>query len=680
MQVNNKNNKVQPWKSLFLANFSSLFGSNPKMVKLCSDVLDQFHNVVKHHGLTMAIRYFKELERHTRMCMLGQVSVLKLPIWTKLRKGNGLPLYFKDLKIFELEDQYCSAVLTALGYYRLYNLSPDESVISRITDGPSHSIPIDLLDDIESFSRTFFRERGINQYQLVDSLPFYATTKAGAHGASAMGVTSISDAKSVDQLSIRVILEKVLPQIYTPKFVKEFWDVFDKSLNQFKFSFKYRPFTSRIHLLAEAGGKTRAICIPDIWTQSALKPIHQYLMNVLKRMPNDGTFSHSALAEKVKAFTNRHSLFCYDLTAATDRFPLEVQKRVLKPLLGDLVEGWSDLISERDFKYKDKLIRYGVGQPMGMLSSWAAFTISHHVIINYAKKDKSFYAVIGDDMVLHKRRAAEKYLELLRIFGVEYSAEKSLTPSNICNSAEIAKRYFRNGIEISPIPPRVLLESTKNLEGFLEFLEVLASRTNRFRGFPGLDWSVALSTLWKHNVDCDNELAQVVLTCPINGYFPFLDNNQDGLKLLSELSDRWDRSKILLITRLLERFVLDEAVRQLNDNKLVLKLSGLPLGRPASAITVSPIVEAYLQQKLQVLSKQIKLYIGTYVDEEGDSFEPSAPQLLEFLLSEPDPLSPQDFLEKRKIRRKRGLGLIQKFWTENKRMISPQIPLVPKPN
>lgn len=116
---------------------------------------------------------------------------------------------------------------------------------------------------------------------------------------------------------------------------------------------------------------------------------------------------------------------------------------------------------------------------MGLLSSWAAFTLCHHVIINYCKRDKSPYGVIGDDMVMTSVKGAERYLHTMTSLGVEISVSKTLTPKEGTRCGEIAKRIFSHGREISPIPPSVLIESTKSLSGFLEFLEVTLSRTDK---------------------------------------------------------------------------------------------------------------------------------------------------------------------------------------------------------
>lgn len=79
-------------------------------------------------------------------------------------------------------------------------------------------------------------------------------------------------------------------------------------------------------------------------------------------------------------------------------------------------------------------------------------------------------------MAMVSRVGAKRYLGIMKLLGVEISDIKSLTPIRNSKCGEIAKRVFTFGREISPIPPRVLVESTKSFEGFVEFLEVSSSR------------------------------------------------------------------------------------------------------------------------------------------------------------------------------------------------------------
>lgn len=76
-----------------------------------------------------------------------------------------------------------------------------------------------------------------------------------------------------------------------------------------------------------------------------------------------------------------HTKFwCYDLSSATDRLPIDFQVSILVPLIGkEKAEAWKELLVGRDYHYcppsgpRDKItlskVRYSVGQPMGALSS-----------------------------------------------------------------------------------------------------------------------------------------------------------------------------------------------------------------------------------------------------------------------------------------------------------------------
>lgn len=79
---------------------------------------------------------------------------------------------------------------------------------------------------------------------------------------------------------------------------------------------------SRLAFLSDKAGKTRVVAIGDIISQSLLKPIHDHLFSILSKLPEDGTFDQDAQRQRVKAVTlSGKKVFCFDLTAATDRFP-----------------------------------------------------------------------------------------------------------------------------------------------------------------------------------------------------------------------------------------------------------------------------------------------------------------------------------------------------------------------
>ena len=85
----------------------------------------------------------------------------------------------------------------------------------------------------------------------------------------------------------------------------------------------------------EAAGKVRVFAMVDFWTQSLLRPLHDYLATFLQSLPNDGTFNQSASVKRCfeKAEKAGYSLG-YDLSAATDRLPISVQMSVIESLFG----------------------------------------------------------------------------------------------------------------------------------------------------------------------------------------------------------------------------------------------------------------------------------------------------------------------------------------------------------
>jgi len=89
-------------------------------------------------------------------------------------------------------------------------------------------------------------------------------------------------------------------------------------------------FIRKLARVDDKEGKTRVIAILDYFSQSCLKPLHNYLFQVLKKIPQDRTFLQGDFEDillKSKVF------YSVDLTAATDRFPIELIENVLKGLL-----------------------------------------------------------------------------------------------------------------------------------------------------------------------------------------------------------------------------------------------------------------------------------------------------------------------------------------------------------
>lgn len=125
--------------------------------------------------------------------------------------------------------------------------------------------------------------------------------------------------------------------------------------------------TRRITSFPDKEMKVRVIAVGDYFTQAALKPLHDYLYRVLKKIPQDCTFDQAGFWNKIKDSEYYASI---DLTAATDRFPIKTIARVLRGRLPDsYVDSWTRLMVGTGFSHGDTEIKYAVGNPMGFYSS-----------------------------------------------------------------------------------------------------------------------------------------------------------------------------------------------------------------------------------------------------------------------------------------------------------------------
>ena len=69
----------------------------------------------------------------------------------------------------------------------------------------------------------------------------------------------------------------------------------------------------------EGGGKRRIFAIGNWVNQRLLKPVHDWLMSVLRHIPMDGTFSQT---RPLSLLSGEKHCFSFDLKSATDRWPL----------------------------------------------------------------------------------------------------------------------------------------------------------------------------------------------------------------------------------------------------------------------------------------------------------------------------------------------------------------------
>lgn len=268
-----------------------------------------------------------------------------------------------------------------------------------------------------------------------------------------------------------------------------------------RFAIAPLPYLGKLGTKEEAAGKVRVFAMVDGWTQWILYPLHKCLFMILRGVKMDGTFDQTAPLKFVKAVRGLWSL---DLSAATDRLPLTIQRELLGALFGYEIAGaWANLLVGRAYRLHDgsskgyKDLHYVVGQPMGALSSWAMLAFTHHFIVQAAAWRAGFpkwklfsnYAVLGDDVVIGDYRVTTQYLQIMDSLGVVCGLHKSLL-SHKGLAMEFAKKTIVNGVDVSPVAFKEFYAASRNLGAWVELQKKFNIPFHRALDAFGVGWKV----------------------------------------------------------------------------------------------------------------------------------------------------------------------------------------------
>lgn len=204
-------------------------------------------------------------------------------------------------------------------------------------------------------------------------------------------------------------------------------------------------FAGHIAFIQEGGCKARVVAVPNAWVQWLMEPLHRALDSLVQSLPestvhdqNNGAYfmqSHLAKGEK---------LYCFDLSSATDRFPLTLQLGVLRGLgLGNYATAMEQ-ISHAKWEYRnshrDEVVSYKVGQPMGVYGSFPLFHLTHYLVLKTIVRQiasktgrelESCFMVQGDDIIISDHDVADHYEKYMARLGVELSPTKTITSSRM---------------------------------------------------------------------------------------------------------------------------------------------------------------------------------------------------------------------------------------------------------
>lgn len=398
------------------------------------------NKLVETRGLADTVRYVKA----SRNCCMRVVTCEPLEFEKGIKLQDGWPVWLSDLRVLTDTREGLQILMTLLLVLRGVILPPVLDIQPIVSPWKGS----DSITEKELFHAC--RRLGISP-RSCEWKKFHMSTKSGPQGqALLMSLTElallpqelIADIKLLGGDKLTQIIDKLLCKTLGDYSIVDIWKTFFPARST---SFR------KISYFSDKEGKTRVIAILDYWTQTALRPLHDSLNGILRRIWNDCTFNQNHFLTCLPSLGPYYSL---DLSNATDRMPLVLQKRVLAKVIGiEKTEAWARLLVGYGYTTRGlhSTINYGAGQPMGAYSSWCAMALTHHVLVAVSALRANHphfrdYAILGDDLVIANAAVATEYRKLLSDLDMPISDVKTHVSSD---TYEFAKRWIHKGVEIT---------------------------------------------------------------------------------------------------------------------------------------------------------------------------------------------------------------------------------------
>lgn len=491
------------------------------------------YRMYKVHGPTQVVKYLKAsqlaLQKAIGKDEIESLRGLDDSVLKSRITRSGLPVYIpsRDRKL--IMAGATSIIRWWLTLYSVYRVIEIPGVLKLYTIAQPSTVAKETFDKLVSqFQELLTQGSMSSMFDLSllyrEARILWLETASPSHKVSWRGIPD--DPRLLAELGLSPYILGILKLLRQDKLANLFEVLIELNLSEprsrtptdgvdrFSGSSVINPkglYAGKLSIKEEAAGKRRVFALVDVWTQSTLKPLHDMLFKFLKSLPNDGTFDQHAseMRARSKAIKAGRS-FGYDLTAATDRLPIELQKLILNTMIPTLGDLWCALLTQRDYYlvlpddvqlelregsgpmpqtfnigpgmdvpiiYTEKglayiVLRYSTGQPMGALSSWAMLAVTHHLIVQLAYRrvrNINFstpllpsstslllpgdwyvgYEVLGDDIIMFDEDVAHEYLAIMAEAGVPINVTKSVCAT--VPVTEFAKVTSINGFDVSAL-------------------------------------------------------------------------------------------------------------------------------------------------------------------------------------------------------------------------------------
>jgi len=431
-----------------------------KELKFFRPFVSNLYKWIKDWGTVHTIKYYKQMRLHCTRYICGQPLLTNTMSIGLTKDGWPKKLLFLKNFVDKGLTSDLKFVLTILNFSRSWILTNSEwsKVIPNylsITDPPKGKYIIP-----GGFINKFVKEHSLKRKPPVFSKDIlYLSTKAGPDGPATL--TAYHNLLQYSYEEMQKIFN-ITDENGADFFSKSYKYAWDNNLTASK-----SKTNGVLSFVKDPEAKLRIIAISDYYTQLFLKPIHNIILFMLKGSFStcDRTFTQDPMH---KWDDNEHSFWSLDLSSATDRFPIDLQRRLLVRIFNEeFASSWQYLLSNRKFTTPSgDIVKYSTGQPMGTYSSWAVFTLTHHLLVHYCahlEGIESFdqYILLGDDIVIKNDNVAQRYIKVITSMGVEVSLNKTHVSKD---TYEFAKRWIKpfTKTEITGIPLKGIINNFRN--------------------------------------------------------------------------------------------------------------------------------------------------------------------------------------------------------------------------
>jgi hypothetical protein len=478
--------KVKALRRFFLTvlTFCNITGKNKKIILSLIPIIQRHW---KSSGVIWITKYYGEVFRLILSYLNGKV-LIDNTYWVKKTRSHLptiLPLEVRNMFVnfkhsnVEIQKEYLQLVkciLSCLNFYRACS-GHHKVKLNSITD-----LHKGVIKSLDFKTLAFVRKAmGIPKFKGLPSPTYFIPSKAGVNANIVYASIGYDFIALMLRPSIFVshlkwcihfryyfhlcLMVYLMILLFIPSVIVYFIELFKNPLERLQIG--------RLAIVQEARQKARVVGITDWWTQVLFKPLHDTISDILKRIPEDGTFDQikpvNLMLSKIKNPRNQ-IVVSSDLSAATDRLPVALQRDILL-VLGLPGNIWEHILDRPYLVQRPypQLVTYSVGQPMGVLSSFVMLSLTNHFInaiaLMSAGQDCTLglnkYSVLGDDQACSDLTTAERYSKILGMLGVTVNPIKGFSGS-IC---EFAKRlYFLSNeiYDLSPIGAKVVLQAMNN--------------------------------------------------------------------------------------------------------------------------------------------------------------------------------------------------------------------------